>query len=546
MKFGLSDRLTILGLKLFSHPQVRIDIEAAIKRILFEVELVNKEEWKPFKLIFKDITGTLVDCFNKQVFSVFRKICEFKKDDKVVNLTKRQLQEMTEPDAEKYLFKRKENEEVYMYKKHGVNKGDKTEDVAFMDYVPDKPLQSLIHSIVGQMIHSAIGLIDSASTSANPTGWAFDYQMLSRVLQVMIRESHVLIPFLARIRCSKDINEALANCSETTKKCVLSLLQKDPQKFDISFRGTLVRLIAILGFGRVDRLLFQMCLDTYVLAKIKNIFPVSVTIRWKVIECLRAQQSGDSVLEHFAQLWMILTLLDIREFSRLCVDHNILSLLHRLYLHLSSSTASPFFRKSQPILLNPCTILHQLNLEFNTFKQLKFVPKGKPTIDQLKEQLVQRTSLFPRSRFLDNWLYFGVGMRAEFDRAAEEAERDGDSSMDSDEEGSMLSLSIDSDASEPGGRVLMPDAILERDDDEEDLSGDDNLMDEESDMQGWTDELIISDGEAEQDISVDADVDFEDDMSSAILIQDSHPEDEEASMTDLFEDIFDDPTTNNR
>lgn len=94
--------------------------------------------------------------------------------------------------------------------------------------------------------------------------------MLCKVLQVLVRESGILVPFILKTKCSKKIALVLQDCSEETRALVGRLLGKNVHEYEVNFLKVLVQLVGSLSFGKIDRLLFQLCLDSYVLVKVKK------------------------------------------------------------------------------------------------------------------------------------------------------------------------------------------------------------------------------------------------------------------------------------
>jgi hypothetical protein len=82
----------------------------------------------------------------------------------------------------------------------------------------------------------------------------------------------------------------------------------------------LLRLFTSIGFKNFERLIFLLCLDNYVLCRSpKNVVqPIGYWIRVKVIEELGS--GGCGWIRNLAYLNLLLNLLDIKEFSRQCIQ----------------------------------------------------------------------------------------------------------------------------------------------------------------------------------------------------------------------------------
>jgi hypothetical protein len=76
-------------------------------------------------------------------------------------------------------------------------------------------VQSILKAIIDCMIQDIILFIDKRVTNQPlSSNSAFDFNTLAKVLQIIVRESSILIPFITRYKCRRILNVCLARSSE--------------------------------------------------------------------------------------------------------------------------------------------------------------------------------------------------------------------------------------------------------------------------------------------------------------------------------------------
>lgn len=444
---GLIDDLSTYVIRLFSSQHIRLDVEAAIKRIFFEIDKDAKDGWLPLTQVLNQVKMLSESFKEEDVATQLRALCSFRKDTEEVTFTNRQLWENIDHSMSQYEVRLRpgvdlttismpeltglKNKRKGSHKEHPI--GSTEEPNKYVDYVPDGPLLAALRTILEQMIANIVQFIDYCTTNRELQSLhAFDFNSLAKVLRIVVRESSILIPFITRFKCRKTINTCLVGCSESTRRIVEELLAKrdkeNREPGEITFMSLLLRLFTTVSFKNLERLIFLLCLDNYVLCRSpKNVVqPIGYWIRMKVLEELAG--GGCGWIRNLAYLNLLMNLLDIKEFSRQCIQEGTIAFLHRQFITTRQQKSTDFFFAQLPCIINPLTVLHNVNLSFQVSKQKPIVVRGKHTASQVKHQLIGK-SFLRKNNFTRNWIYQSSDeiVRADYTR---QFRRDGNGEFD--------------------------------------------------------------------------------------------------------------------